>query len=111
MLEFGVSAWSANSGSSWREAARRYEGSGYDTLWVADHVSMVDPFTALVAAGAATQQMRLGPMCSTSSSGIRCEGAIVEHLARLQEMGVAGVTVFARDGNADALTPLLARLR
>jgi probable F420-dependent oxidoreductase len=60
MLRFGVSVWAAESGEAWREAARRYESKGYDTLWVADHVGMLDPFTALVAAGAATERMSLG---------------------------------------------------
>jgi probable F420-dependent oxidoreductase len=60
MLRFGVSAWSTDSGDEWRDSAQRYEQLGYDTLWVADHVGMLDPFTALVAAGAATQTIRLG---------------------------------------------------
>lgn len=60
MLRFGVSAWAAGSGAEWRAEARRYEDLGFDTLWVADHVGMLDPFTALVAAASATERLRLG---------------------------------------------------
>ena len=60
MLRFGVSAWAADDATAWREAARGYEAAGFETLWVADHVGMLDPFTALVAAGAVTETMRLG---------------------------------------------------
>ncbi|MGH9210569.1 MAG: TIGR03621 family F420-dependent LLM class oxidoreductase [Acidimicrobiales bacterium] len=60
MVRFGVSSWLSDSGRQWRDAARRYEQLGYDTVWVADHVGMLDPFTALVAAGSATERIKLG---------------------------------------------------
>jgi probable F420-dependent oxidoreductase len=60
MLSFGVSAWSATSAEGWRADTRRFEAAGFDTLWVADHVGMVDPFAAMVAAAAATERLRVG---------------------------------------------------
>jgi len=60
MLRFGVSNWAADSATAWRDDARRFEAAGYDTLWIADHVGMLDPFTALVAAAGATDRMRVG---------------------------------------------------
>jgi probable F420-dependent oxidoreductase len=59
-MRFGVSAWSAADGKAWRDGARRYESLGYDTLWVADHVGLFDPFAAMVAAAAATERLRVG---------------------------------------------------
>lgn len=59
-MRFGVSAWSAADGTAWRDGARRYESLGYETLWVADHVGLFDPFAAMVAAAAATERLRVG---------------------------------------------------
>jgi probable F420-dependent oxidoreductase len=59
-MRFGVSSWSAVSGSAWREGARRIEALGYDTLWVPDHVGMFDPFAAMAAAAGATSSLRVG---------------------------------------------------
>jgi probable F420-dependent oxidoreductase len=62
-LTFGVTAlYLAPDGPSaaWIAAARRFEAAGFDTFWVPDHVGMVDPFTALVAAASATERMRIG---------------------------------------------------
>ena len=59
-MRFGVSAWSAPDGKGWREGARRYEALGYETLWVADHVGLFDPFAAMTAAAAATESLRVG---------------------------------------------------
>ena len=59
-MRFGVSMWRADDGATWREDARRFEGLGFDTLWVADHVGMFDPFVGLAAAAGATTSVRLG---------------------------------------------------
>lgn len=59
-MRFGVSASSATDGLAWRDAARRYESLGYETLWVADHVGLLDPFAATTAAAAATESLRVG---------------------------------------------------
>ncbi len=59
-MRFGVSAWSAPDGKGWRDGARRYEALGYETLWVADHVGLFDPFAAMTAAAAATESLRVG---------------------------------------------------
>jgi probable F420-dependent oxidoreductase len=59
-MRFGVSMWRADDGATWREEARRFEGLGFDTLWVADHVGMFDPFVALTATAGVTEHMQLG---------------------------------------------------
>lgn len=60
MLQFGVSAWSTESAGAWTDMARTVEAEGFDTLLTADHVAMLDPFAALMAAAAATERIRLG---------------------------------------------------
>jgi probable F420-dependent oxidoreductase len=60
MVRFGVTNWSAETGTVWRDDARRFEQLGYDMWWVPDHVGMFDPFAALVAAAGATERMRVG---------------------------------------------------
>jgi probable F420-dependent oxidoreductase len=59
-MRFGVSMWRAADGATWREDARRFEGLGFETLWVPDHVGMFDPFVGLAAAAGATTSVRLG---------------------------------------------------
>jgi probable F420-dependent oxidoreductase len=62
-LSFGVSALALpadGSGPAWADCARRLESAGFDTLWAPDHISMPDPFVALVAAASATERMRVG---------------------------------------------------
>ena len=59
-MRFGVSMWKAADGTTWREDARRFEGLGFTTLWVPDHVGMFDPFVGLAAAAGATTTVRLG---------------------------------------------------
>jgi probable F420-dependent oxidoreductase len=59
-MRFGVSLRSSHDGVSWREAARRAEDQGFDTLWVPDHVGMFDPFVGLTAAAGATTTIELG---------------------------------------------------
>ena len=60
MLRFGVTSGTAATGEEWRAGAQRFEAAGYDTLWVADHVGLLDPFAAMVAAAAATDYMKVG---------------------------------------------------
>jgi probable F420-dependent oxidoreductase len=59
-MRFGVSAWAPPTGERWRANARKCEAAGYDTLWVADHVGHIDPFTAIVAAAGATEHLQVG---------------------------------------------------
>jgi probable F420-dependent oxidoreductase len=58
-FRFGVSLISVGSRSAWRNRVRQVEGMGYDVLQVPDHLGMLSPFTALVAAADVTN-MRLG---------------------------------------------------
>ncbi len=44
------------------EHARRLEALGYDELFTADHLGMVDPFVPLVVAALATERLRVGPL-------------------------------------------------
>jgi probable F420-dependent oxidoreductase len=62
-LRFGVSTSSAADRVEWRRQARRYEGLGFDTLVVADHLGgMLSPMTALLAVADATERMRIGTL-------------------------------------------------
>jgi probable F420-dependent oxidoreductase len=45
-----------------RDHARRVEDLGYDELFSADHLGMVDPFLPLVVAAEATTTLRFGPL-------------------------------------------------
>lgn len=58
-FRFGVSLLKMGSRSDWRKRVGEVEGMGYDVLQVPDHLGMLDPFTALVAAADVTN-MRLG---------------------------------------------------
>ncbi len=58
-FRFGVSLINVGSRSDWRKRVRDVEGMGYDVLQVPDHLGMLSPFTALVAAADVTN-MRLG---------------------------------------------------
>ena len=61
-LRFGVSTSSAADRDEWRQRAREYEGLGFDSLVVADHLGgVLAPMTALVAAADATERLRIGP--------------------------------------------------
>jgi probable F420-dependent oxidoreductase len=59
-LRYGMIALGTSGRRAWLDSARMAEDMGFDTLWVADHVGLFDPFTALVAASAVTSRMRLG---------------------------------------------------
>jgi probable F420-dependent oxidoreductase len=58
-FRFGVSLLNVSSRSSWRDRVRAAEDLGYDVLEVPDHLGLVSPFPALVAAADVTT-MRLG---------------------------------------------------
>ncbi len=73
-FRFSVQSFSANSGSEWRDRARRIEALGYDALYVADHFLGAGPalaatrhphqklaaVPAIAMAAAATSTLRVG---------------------------------------------------
>ena len=60
-IAFAVQAPVVSDAAAFRELARRVEGSGFSTLYVADHLGVTqDPFAALAAAAAVTTTLRLG---------------------------------------------------
>ena len=60
-LRFGVSTSSTSDRNEWRQRARQFEGLGFDTLVVADHLGgVLAPMTALLAAAEATERLRIG---------------------------------------------------
>lgn len=59
-FRFGVNMVTPASGADWSERCRRAEELGYDVILVPDHLGMVAPFPALVAAAEATRRPRLG---------------------------------------------------
>jgi probable F420-dependent oxidoreductase len=59
-FRFGVSLTVPGPAEQWRAKCRRAEELGYDVILVPDHLGMVAPFPALVAAAAATERVRLG---------------------------------------------------
>lgn len=73
-FRFAVQATRATSGAEWREFARTVEGSGYTTLFVADHYlgpgaaatesrlppQHLAPLTAMAVAAATTESLRVG---------------------------------------------------
>ncbi|NDZ80101.1 TIGR03621 family F420-dependent LLM class oxidoreductase [Streptomyces sp. SID10853] len=59
-FRFGVNMLRPEAGAQWRDKCRRAEQLGYDVILVPDHLGMVAPFPALVAAAAATRRPRLG---------------------------------------------------
>jgi len=62
-FRFGVKLRTAATGAAWAEAARRAEALGYATLTVPDHFTeMFSPMPAIVAAAAATTQLRVGTL-------------------------------------------------
>jgi len=61
-FRFAVHEASAASGEAWLAFARRAEELGYDTLLVPDHLgNQLSPISALAAAAAVTQRLRVGP--------------------------------------------------
>ncbi|MGQ4482442.1 LLM class F420-dependent oxidoreductase [Streptomyces sp. SAS_276] len=59
-FRFGVSLLTPAPADAWRARCRRAEELGYDVLLVPDHLGMVAPFPALVAAAEATERPRVG---------------------------------------------------
>jgi probable F420-dependent oxidoreductase len=60
-FRFGVSLAYVGSRAAWRDSVRQVEDLGYDVLQVPDHIGLLSPFLALVAAAAdATTNLRLG---------------------------------------------------
>jgi probable F420-dependent oxidoreductase len=59
-FRFGASLLTSAPADQWRAKCRRAEELGYDVILVPDHLGMVAPFPALVAAAEATQRPRVG---------------------------------------------------
>lgn len=59
-FRFGVNLLTSAPADEWRAKCRRAEELGYDVILVPDHLGMVAPFPALVAAAGATRRPRLG---------------------------------------------------
>ncbi|MFI6085535.1 LLM class F420-dependent oxidoreductase [Streptomyces sp. NPDC051217] len=59
-FRFGVNMVTPASGTDWSKRCKRAEELGYDVILVPDHLGMVAPFPALVAAAEATERPRLG---------------------------------------------------
>ncbi len=60
-IRFGLQAGLDDDPGAWLELARRAEGAGFDTLYVADHPgTTASPFAALAAAAGATSTLKLG---------------------------------------------------
>ncbi|MCH5674517.1 LLM class F420-dependent oxidoreductase [Streptomyces gilvus] len=59
-FRFGISLIDLAPAGQWRAKCRRAEELGYDVILVPDHLGMVAPFPALVAAAAVTERPRLG---------------------------------------------------
>ncbi|MEU1402942.1 LLM class F420-dependent oxidoreductase [Streptomyces sp. NPDC005728] len=59
-FRFGVNLLTPSPAAEWRAKCRRAEELGYDVILVPDHLGMVAPFPALVAAAEATERPRLG---------------------------------------------------
>ncbi|MGY6019266.1 LLM class F420-dependent oxidoreductase [Streptomyces spinosirectus] len=59
-FRFGVSLTGPAPAGDWHAKCRRAEELGYDVIHVPDHLGMVAPFPALVAAAAVTERPRLG---------------------------------------------------
>ncbi|NGO11439.1 LLM class F420-dependent oxidoreductase [Streptomyces sp. HC44] len=59
-FRFGVNLVTPAPAEEWRAKCRRAEELGYDVILVPDHLGMVAPFPALVAAAEATERPRLG---------------------------------------------------
>ncbi|WP_330456486.1 LLM class F420-dependent oxidoreductase [Streptomyces sp. NBC_00820] len=59
-FRFGVVLMAAAPAAEWRAKCRRAEELGYDVILVPDHLGVIAPFPALVAAAEATERPRLG---------------------------------------------------
>ncbi|MFG2886767.1 LLM class F420-dependent oxidoreductase [Streptomyces sp. NPDC048297] len=61
-FRFGVNLLTPAPAAEWRAKCRRAEELGYDVILVPDHLGMIAPFPALVAAAEATERPRLGTL-------------------------------------------------
>jgi probable F420-dependent oxidoreductase len=62
-FRFGIQADGAATGADWAELARRAEGHGYSCLTMPDHFGdQLAPVPALMAAAAATTELRVGAL-------------------------------------------------
>lgn len=62
-FRFGVQASTAPNGDDWTALARRAEDLGYSTLYMPDHFGdQLAPVPALMAAAAATEELRVGAL-------------------------------------------------
>lgn len=62
-FRFGVQLSRADSGSAWRDLARKVEDLGYSTLFIPDHFDdQFGPLVALTAAAEATSTLRVGSL-------------------------------------------------
>ncbi|RII13932.1 methylenetetrahydromethanopterin reductase [Streptomyces sp. YIM 130001] len=59
-FRFGVNLTDPADGEAWRAKCRRAEELGYDVILVPDHLGMMAPFPALVAAAEVTERPKLG---------------------------------------------------
>ncbi|MEU2490213.1 TIGR03621 family F420-dependent LLM class oxidoreductase [Streptomyces sp. NPDC007883] len=59
-FRFGITMVTPADGVAWRARCRRAEELGYDVIQVPDHLGMVAPFPALIAAAEATERPRVG---------------------------------------------------
>lgn len=59
-FRFSVNMLMPAGGQEWARKCRRAEELGYDVIQVPDHLGMVAPFPAMVAAAAATERPRIG---------------------------------------------------
>ncbi len=62
-FRFAVQLNKADSGTAWRETARKLEGLGYSTLFIPDHFDdQYGPLVALTVAAEATTDLRVGSL-------------------------------------------------
>lgn len=63
-LSFGISLPGAPDLATWRERVLRVEASGFDSLWMSDHLAGggLAPFPALAVAAELTHELRLGTL-------------------------------------------------
>jgi len=63
-FRFGIQAGGMHSASSWRELARRAEGSGFETLYMPDHFLETElaPMVGLAVAAEATSTLRVSAL-------------------------------------------------
>lgn len=61
-FRFSYNVFGITSGEEFAAQCREAEDSGYDTVFAADHLGIPAPFPLLVAAAAATRQLRVGTL-------------------------------------------------